>query len=1187
MGKIDYRKIYDLNQDEWKALTREPQKYEALLAGHYSDSNHFVYELLQNAEDARATKVVIEYDGDKLIFYHNGKPFDEEDVKGVSSMLMGTKDRNDATTIGKFGMGFKSVFKYTYQPEIYSDEEAFRIENYLLPVEIAGEWNHIEEKERLGYLVNGGGKFYPFSTSNHLTKFIIPFAKKKDDGSVVQVPGNEVLTKLESLTGEILLFLTYIKNLYWVDNTTGKFARIALSEVDKDKNLITCRMEGTAYGEKEEISRYLKYRKVFDHPDMKNAEVSVAYKVNNRANNINEMPNTDIWVYFPTRDNTELPFLVHGSFETAVSREKLMTPSAFNDSLFDEIGNLVADSLADLKNRKMITQVFIRRVLLGAFKDEEKNHTIPGLKEKVSQKFLECAYLPDRDGEYQSVADLFMAVPFGIADFYGRRIFEKSFERVKGFVAFNNERESNFTEYFNWLINDLDIRIFTLDKWAESLVKMDEQSVYTSEMDDLNLFYSFLSDNRESVYGSNLTYTRSGPYERMIKNTIARAWDCLKRAPVILNAEDTLIPAFKGKKTNIYLGSTSKYKSVVASAIVSSKVSKDFARLFDDGFQITEFDNFQYIKEKIIKKYVDVEDQIAFDDVEHFEKEYVEDISQILRHIEETHDADEIRELLKNAYIIKIKTSSDESTFNIPSAVHVNTSDEGIDLNVYYEPIPYEDESDEDGYQDYIYEELGADAIDTLFYEEHGISIKKLKQLGLITTPVQEGKRNQEGVGDGHWTALGEYCPNIEFDGIEDNFSYIQYHADEELAKRKSAELLKLMLTSAEKLQGKVRYRKNNPYDQDEKSYFLRHTLNFAAWLYSKTGEIVSPMQISKYDLDKNIYGDVNPNKEKYEILGFKETNEDSKADAFEMVGALDKRDKKILLKQLARELGMHVGEIEYNDEVALTAEEEVFNPDEWISSEFPIHKVRNIESLLQHVREQFFCADPVKYQPILRQIRVSKSPKIVRSYALGMYTNESNVHICQICKEPSPYIDVTEIANYGIELPQLNLCLCKNCSSKYKAIRDTNKEKYKNQMKQVLKSADLDYDADEFEVTLNSETTVYFTQTHLAEVQAILSLIDEYGLPNEQFDEEHYESESITSGPLGYFSRTEREVKEEKIEKPKQISDAGAKVNHRVYGNGIVSSCFGDRITVNFDNGKETTFDLKVCQRSGLIKLV
>ena len=54
MGKIDYQKIYDKNKKGWDAFTNKPQKYEALLTGHYSDSNHFIYELLQNAEDAGA-----------------------------------------------------------------------------------------------------------------------------------------------------------------------------------------------------------------------------------------------------------------------------------------------------------------------------------------------------------------------------------------------------------------------------------------------------------------------------------------------------------------------------------------------------------------------------------------------------------------------------------------------------------------------------------------------------------------------------------------------------------------------------------------------------------------------------------------------------------------------------------------------------------------------------------------------------------------------------------------------------------------------------------------------------------------------------------------------------------------------------------------------------------------------------
>ena len=106
MGKIDYNAIYAKNKHDWYGMTEEPQKYEALLAGHYSDSNHFVYELLQNAEDAEAGKVVIEYYSDKLVFYHNGRPFSEADAIGVSSMLMGTKDRDDASSIGRFGMGF-------------------------------------------------------------------------------------------------------------------------------------------------------------------------------------------------------------------------------------------------------------------------------------------------------------------------------------------------------------------------------------------------------------------------------------------------------------------------------------------------------------------------------------------------------------------------------------------------------------------------------------------------------------------------------------------------------------------------------------------------------------------------------------------------------------------------------------------------------------------------------------------------------------------------------------------------------------------------------------------------------------------------------------------------------------------------------------------------------------------------
>ncbi|MBD5105483.1 MAG: hypothetical protein HDT41_00615, partial [Lachnospiraceae bacterium] len=745
------------------------------------------------------------------------------------------------------------------------------------------------------------------------------------------------------------------------------------------------------------------------------------------------------------------------------------------------------------------------RVLIEAFRDEENNNTIPGLKKKVSQRFLEGEYLPDQNDVYKSVADSCMAVPFGIADFLGKHLFETSFKGISGFVAFNNAKEANFTEYFNWLTNVLHIRTFTLDKWAEALLNMEEQQILSEEKNVLNLFYKFLFDNRES---GNLMLNRGGFYETMIKNVLGGAWNNLKKAPIILNADNILVPAYKGITPNVYLGSSSIYKSLVSSSIVNAKIAEEFERLLKDGFEIAEFDNFQYLKEKIIKKYIKVEgEDIAFDDFNNFEKEYVEDIKQILRYLEETHNTEEMQKILKDAYIIKIKSDEDGPIFNKPGCVHTDISDEGIDLNVYYASIPYEeeftfdeDDADDEGCWEYTYWGFDYDSLDTDFYVEHEIPIKKLQWFGLVTSAVNEGVKTQEGIGNKQWRALGEYCPEIEFDGIEDNCTYIKYHSDEELAQKKSAEILKLFLNCTEKFVGKVRRGKRDSCEVQEKCSFLKDGIYRYKWLISKNGEVVNQKDISKYDLDTNIYGTINPNKEKYKILGFKETADDNKAEAFEMVGALDKRDKEILLKQLARELGMQ--EItNFSREDVEFSEELTFDPSTWISSEFPIHKVRNMDSLIRHVREEFFCADPVKYQKVLRQIRVSKSSRAVRSYSLGMYTNENNIHICQMCKKPAQFVDVTEIANYGIELPTLYLCLCKNCSGKYKSIRDSKKDEFKKEMKRKLENADFEYEAAEYEIVLNSEISIFFTQTHLAETRELLLLIDKYGLPDNDME--------------------------------------------------------------------------------------
>ena len=69
---------------------------------------------------------------DRLEMAHDGRPFNEDDVRGVCGVGEGKKSE-DLTQIGKFGIGFKSVYAYTTKPKIYSGGESFRVEHYVRP----------------------------------------------------------------------------------------------------------------------------------------------------------------------------------------------------------------------------------------------------------------------------------------------------------------------------------------------------------------------------------------------------------------------------------------------------------------------------------------------------------------------------------------------------------------------------------------------------------------------------------------------------------------------------------------------------------------------------------------------------------------------------------------------------------------------------------------------------------------------------------------------------------------------------------------------------------------------------------------------------------------------------------------------------------------------------------------------
>ena len=181
-----------------------------LLTNLYPDNAHFIYELLQNAEDAGATEVCFTLEADRVEFEHNGhRLFSFDDVKSITNIGDSTK-HEDPTNIGKFGVGFKAVFAYTATPEIESGKYHFRIYDLIVP-----------DREGLS----------PGALGENKTRFLFPFnnPQKPPEKALDEIEKN-----LRQLNESTLLFLKNIRKIEYLlpDSTLGFLER---RETDKDR----------------------------------------------------------------------------------------------------------------------------------------------------------------------------------------------------------------------------------------------------------------------------------------------------------------------------------------------------------------------------------------------------------------------------------------------------------------------------------------------------------------------------------------------------------------------------------------------------------------------------------------------------------------------------------------------------------------------------------------------------------------------------------------------------------------------------------------------------------------------------------------------------------------------------------------------------------------------------------------
>ena len=350
--------------------------FKRLLTDLYPDNAHFIYELLQNAEDACASKVHFVLTTDRLEFEHNGaKLFKIDDIKSITSIGTSTK-ADDPTNIDKFGIGFKAVFAYTNTPEIESDQFHFRIRDMVVP-----------DTEGLA----------PGSLGAQRTRFVFPFdnPEKPSEKAVAEIEKN-----LRELSENTLLFLNNIQQINY-NLPNSKKGSLERKKNPDDRNRIEISVKH-AEGVSFKSTHYLRFTKKVDVQDEddkpKCCEIAIAFgmdKTKSRNWKIVPLNLGQVYIYFPAvKEPCNLRFHIHAPFASTVARDSVRDCPA-NDKLRDHIADLVAESMHSIRDQGLLDVRFL--ATLPNDKDKLSLFCDP-IRERLIEEFNQTKLTPMKQG---------------------------------------------------------------------------------------------------------------------------------------------------------------------------------------------------------------------------------------------------------------------------------------------------------------------------------------------------------------------------------------------------------------------------------------------------------------------------------------------------------------------------------------------------------------------------------------------------------------------------------------------------------------------------------------------------------------------------------------------------------------------------------------------------------------------
>jgi len=445
-----------------------------LLADRYDDRTHFIFELLQNAEDALGRRgdaggprrVTFALTPGRLSLSHFGRPFDDKDVRGVCGIAESTKDQR---SIGRFGIGFKSVYTFTDRPEIHSGDEDFSVENYVQPK--AASRSPREPGE---------------------TQIILPL--ESEDASAER----EIAAGFQHLGPGALLFLRHINEINWSieGGASGVYLR---SDPDSlGLNVQRVRVIGQETGKPEVDQNWLVFhRDVLSATGEKVGRVEIAFSLTLGRDaperwSVQQLAASPLVVFFPTVVSTNLGFLVQGPYRTTPSRDNVPRNEPWNQQLVQQTADLLVEAVRWLRDNGRLDTSALRCLPTDRAKFPAGAMFAPFF-EVVRQAFLKDALLPRFDGGFVSAGQARLARTQELRDLFSAEQLEVLFG-AKGCAWLTGDiTQDKAPELRKYLLQELQVPEITPDK---IVVKLEKTFIEAQSDEWVTRLYAFLGGQK-------------------------------------------------------------------------------------------------------------------------------------------------------------------------------------------------------------------------------------------------------------------------------------------------------------------------------------------------------------------------------------------------------------------------------------------------------------------------------------------------------------------------------------------------------------------------------------------------------------------------------------------------------------------------------------------------------------------